>query len=93
MKDGVIIINTARGALINENDLADALKKGKVAGAGLDVLAEEPAAKSNPLAGMKNCIITPHIAWNSKDARERLVETTIGNLKAYLRGEPINCVN
>lgn len=93
MKDGVIIINTARGALVNEKDLAEALTSGKVAGAGLDVLAEEPAADSNPLPGVKNCIITPHIGWNSREARERVVEITVNNLKAYLRGELINCVN
>lgn len=93
MKDGVIIINTARGALINENDLAEALASGKVSGAGLDVLAEEPAAKNNPLIGRPNCIITPHIGWNSQEARERLIETTIENLKAYLTGGRRNCVN
>lgn len=93
MKDGVIIINTARGALINENDLAEALTSGKVAGAGLDVLSEEPAVESNPLTGLRNCIVTPHIGWNSREAGERLIEITINNLRAYLRGEPINCVN
>lgn len=93
MKDGVIIINTARGALINEQDLAEALASGKVAGAGLDVLANEPAAENNPLTGLRNCIITPHIGWNSREARERLTEIMIDNLRAYLKGEPINCVN
>lgn len=93
MKDGVIIINTARGALINENDLANALITGKVAGVGLDVLAEESPVIHNQLIGMKNCIITPHIAWNSQEARERLVEITINNLSAFLRGDLLNCVN
>lgn len=93
MKDGVIIINTARGALINEEDLAEALKNGKVASAGLDVLAEEPAVEHHPLVGMENCMITPHIGWNSKEARERLLEITLSNLKAYLKGQRLNCVN
>lgn len=92
MKDGVIIINTARGALINEHDLRDALINGKVAGAGLDVLVEEPPTKSNALIGLNNCIITPHVGWNSLNARERLVEITIENLRAYLEGKPINCI-
>lgn len=93
MKDGVIIINTARGALINEKDLAEALQSGKVAAAGLDVLTKEPAGSGNPLTELKNCIITPHIGWNSEEARKRLLEITIANLKAYLKGKPINRVN
>ncbi|HWQ77360.1 MAG TPA: D-2-hydroxyacid dehydrogenase [Anaerovoracaceae bacterium] len=93
MKDGVILINTARGALINETDLAEALKSGKVAGAGLDVLAAEPAVSGNPLVGLKNCIITPHIGWNSKEARDRVLEITVNNLRAFLKGKLLNCVN
>jgi len=93
MKDGVILINTARGRLINEQDLAEALKSGKVAGAGLDVLAAEPADPGNPLIGLKNCIITPHIAWNSNEARKKVVEITVDNLRAFLRGERLNRVN
>jgi len=92
MKDGVILINTARGGLINEYDLAEALKSGKVAGAGLDVLAVEPAGPGNPLVGLKNCIITPHIAWSSNEARKKVVEMTVENLRAFLRGERLNCV-
>ncbi|MDD2189707.1 MAG: D-2-hydroxyacid dehydrogenase [Eubacteriales bacterium] len=93
MKDGVILINTARGALINEDDLAEALTNGKVAAAGLDVLSEEPSTGDNPLIGLNNCIVTPHIGYNSAEAREKLIEITINNLKGFLRGEFLNRVN
>ncbi len=93
MRDGVMIINTARGGLIDENDLADALKTGKVSGAGLDVLTEEPPVNSSPLIGLDNVIITPHIAWAPLESRKRLLDVTIDNIKAYMSGKPQNAVN
>ena len=93
MKDSVLIVNNARGALINEADLADALNRGKVAGAGLDVVSEEPISEDNPLLKAKNCIITPHIAWASLEARQRLLNIAVENLSKYLEGNPINVVN
>lgn len=93
MKDGVILINTSRGALINEQDLADALKSGKVKAAGLDVLTQEPPAKDNPLIPLDNCLITPHIAWAPKEARIRLFEIALDNLDKYLNGVYQNKVN
>ena len=93
MKDGVLIINTSRGPLVVEQDLADALNSGKVAGAALDVLQKEPADMSNPLMTAKNCIVTPHISWATKEARQRLMNTAIDNLAKYLDGNPVNVVN
>lgn len=93
MKDGVILLNTSRGPLINEGDLAEALKSGKVFAAGLDVLSVEPPGKDNPLIGLPNCIITPHIAWITKESRTRLIDTAVSNLESWLSGENINCVN
>lgn len=92
MRDGVIIINTARGGLIDENDLADALKSGKVSCAGLDVLTEEPPTFS-PLINLENVIVTPHIAWAPKESRERLLGVTVENIKAYQEGKFLNKVN
>lgn len=92
MKDGVMIINTSRGPLINEKDLAEALESGKVAGAGLDVLSVEPPAEDNPLLSQKNCIITPHIAWAPKESRQRLMNIAVDNLKAFLNGNSQNTV-
>jgi glycerate dehydrogenase len=92
MKKDVIIINTARGPLINEDDLAEALNTGRVYAAGLDVLSIEPATQDNPLLHAKNCIITPHIAWASKDSRQRLVEVAGHNLAAFIAGHPQNVV-
>lgn len=93
MKDGVIILNSARGPLIVEQDLAEALESGKVYAAAVDVVSAEPIADDNPLLQAPNCLITPHIAWASKDSRQRLMDITIENLKKYLDGNPQNQVN
>ena len=93
MKDGVIIINNSRGQLIVEKDLADALNSGKVYAAGLDVVSTEPIKGDNPFLKAKNCIITPHIAWGTKEARMRLMKMAVENLSAYIAGTPQNVVN
>jgi glycerate dehydrogenase len=93
MKDGAMVINTSRGPLVVENDLTAALNGGKLAGAALDVISAEPMAKDNPLLNAKNCIITPHIAWASKAARLRLMQTAVDNLIAYTNGAAVNVVN
>lgn len=92
MKPQAILINTGRGPLVNEQDLADALNEGRIAGAGLDVLSVEPSQKDNPLLGARNCFITPHIAWATKEARTRLMNIAVENLKAYQEGHIINNV-
>lgn len=93
MKDGVIILNTARGQLINEQDLADALNCGKVAAAAVDVVSKEPIEASNPLLSAKNCLITPHIAWAPYEARDRIMKAAEENILAFLNGSPIHVVN
>ena len=93
MKDGVILINTARGPLVDEAALREALLSGKVGGAAVDVLATEPPREGSLLTGLDNCIITPHIAWASKEARGRLMAIAAGNLQAFQRGERKNVVN
>lgn len=93
MKDGVILINNSRGALINEQDLADALKSGKVYAAGLDVVSTEPILGDNPLLKAKNCFITPHISWATKESRARLMDIAVENLAMYIKGTPQNIVN
>ena len=93
MKDGVILINNARGQLIDEQDVADALNCDKIAAAGLDVVYTEPIRADNPLLKAKNCIITPHISWAPKESRQRIMDTTVENIKAFLAGAPVNVVN
>lgn len=93
MKPSACIINTSRGPLINEQHLADALNSNRIAGAALDVLSAEPPAAENPLLTAKNCIITPHIAWISKEARQRVMEVTVNNVASYLKGTAINKVS
>ena len=93
MKPSAFLINTSRGPLIHEQDLADALNAGGIAGAGLDVLSSEPPEKDNPLLHAKNCYITPHIAWASEAARKRLMDCTVENVRAFQEGHPRNVVN
>lgn len=93
MKDGAILINTARGALVNEADLSQALYSGKLRGAGLDVVCQEPINADNPLLTAPNCIITPHMAWTPAETRQRIVDTSAANIAAFLKGAPINVVN
>ena len=92
MKPTAIVINTSRGLVVNEADLADALNEGRIAAAGLDVLSIEPSVKDNPLLSAKNCFITPHIAWATKEARTRLMDIAVNNLKSYQEGNVINNV-
>jgi glycerate dehydrogenase len=93
MKPSACIINTARGPLINEQHLADALNANRIAGAALDVLSTEPPAPDNPLLAAKNCIITPHNAWISKEARQRVMDVTVNNVTSFLNGTAINKVS
>lgn len=93
MKDGVIIINTSRGPLIVEEDLREGLESGKVYGVALDVLKEEPPREGSVLFNIPNCIVTPHIAWATKEARGRLMNTAVENLEKFLIGDVINKVN
>ena len=93
MKDGVILINNSRGQLLNEWDVAEALNSGKIAGAGLDVVSTEPIRSYNPLLTAENCIITPHISWAAKASRQRILDSTVENVRAFLNGTPVNVVN
>ena len=92
MKDGVILINTSRGQLVDEAALRAALDSGKVRAAGLDVVSSEPILPDNPLLEAKNCILTPHMAWSATEARQRLMDVCVENVKAYMAGQPINVV-
>lgn len=93
MKDGVIIINNSRGQLVVEQDLADALNSGKVYAAGLDVVSTEPIKGDNPLLKAKNCLITPHISWAAQASRQRIMDITVENVRAFIEGTPVNVVN
>ena len=93
MKPSAFIVNTSRGPLVNEQDLADALNSGKIAGAGIDVLVVEPPKADNPLVTAKNCYVTPHIAWATKSARSRLMGTAIENVAEFIKGNSQNVVN
>ena len=93
MKDGVILLNNSRGPLIVEQDLADALNRGKIYAAGLDVVSEEPISPDNPLLTAKNCLITPHISWAPRESRKRLLDTAVENLSRWISGSPVNVVN
>lgn len=92
MKPTAFLVNTARGGLVIEDDLAAALNSGRIAGAGLDVLATEPPPVTNPLLTARNCIITPHVAWATRNARARLIEIAAANLRSFLAGTPANVV-
>ena len=93
MKASAYLINTGRGLLIDETALADALRHGEIAGAGLDVLSQEPPPSDNPMLGAPNCFITPHLAWATRAARQRLINELVANLKAFLSGESRNRVD
>lgn len=93
MKRSAFLINTSRGPLINEQDLADALNSERIAGAGLDVLSIEPPPPENPLLKAKNCVVTPHIAWATRSARERLMGIALDNVRAFIGGKPVNVVS
>ena len=93
MKDGAILLNTARGPLVDERAVADALRSGKLRGFGADVLCVEPMAQDNPLLGAPNCILTPHMAWAPLEARKRIMARTQENIEGFLSGKPVNVVN
>jgi glycerate dehydrogenase len=92
MKPSAFLINTSRGGLVVDQDLADALNAGRLAGAGLDVLTVEPPVSTNPLLSARNCLVTPHIAWATREARARLMDTVIGNISAWTSGNPRNVI-
>jgi glycerate dehydrogenase len=92
MKPGAFLINTSRGPLVVDQDLADALNAGRLAGAAVDVLSAEPPSESNPLLSARNCLVTPHIAWATREARSRLMSLAIQNLTAFLDGKPQNVI-
>jgi glycerate dehydrogenase len=93
MKRSAFLINTSRGPIVVEQDLADALNNDIIAGAGIDVLSTEPPSKNNPLFNAKNCLITPHIAWATKEARVRLMDVAVRNVAAFIKGKPVNVVS
>lgn len=93
MRDGAMLLNTARGGLVAEEDLAQALNDGKLSGAAVDVVSREPIDPANPLLTAKNCIITPHIAWAPRESRQRIMDCAAKNVKAFLEGQTVNVVN
>lgn len=93
MKDGAILLNTARGPLLNEQDVTDALRSGKLRGAAMDVVSKEPMTRDNPLLTAPNCIITPHMAWAPIEARQRIIDCTVNSIRGFLDGKPVNTVN
>lgn len=93
MKRGALLVNTGRGALVNEEDVADALASGQLGGYGADVMIQEPPAEDNPLFHAPNAYITPHIAWATVSARKRLMGIAAANVKAFANGKPVNVVN
>jgi glycerate dehydrogenase len=93
MKPSAFLINTSRGPIVHEHDLADALHRGQLAGAALDVLSTEPPHPDNPLLAAPNCILTPHIAWATKEARARLMDIAVNNVRSFLEGKPVNVVS
>jgi len=93
MKDGAMLINTARGALINEQDLKEALISGKLKGAAMDVVSKEPIDPNNPLLSAPNCVITPHMAWAPLESRQRIIDCTVRSIQGYVDGKPVNVVN
>jgi glycerate dehydrogenase len=93
VKPCALLLNTSRGALVVADDLANALNEGRLAGAGLDVLPEEPPPGDQPLLAAKNCLITPHLAWAAREARQRLLTIAAQNVEAFLKGQPVNVVN
>ena len=93
MKDGALLVNSARGGLINEQDVADALKSGKLGGYGADAFTVEPIKADDPLLSAPNCILTPHIAWSSIESRQRQLDNAAANFKAYFEGNPVNVIN
>lgn len=93
MKDGAILLNTARGPLLDDRAVANALKNGKLRGAAVDVVSQEPILETNPLLQAPNCIITPHMAWAPLEARQRIIDITVESIQGYLNGKPKNVVN
>lgn len=93
MKDGAILLNTARGPLIDENAVAAALHAGKLKGFAADVVSSEPILESNPLLSAPNCILTPHMAWAPIESRKRILECTTASIEGFLAGTPVNTVN
>ena len=93
MKPGALLINTGRGPLVNEADVAEALRSGRLGGYGADVMCQEPPSEDNPLFSAPNAYITPHIAWATYEARQRLMDIAVGNVKAFIEGSPVNVVN